>query len=180
MDTTKGIWNPRDLNATLSIVSSPGGPYDDRDVEGGLFRYDYRIGSIERDNTKLRRAKELRRAAHASAVAPRYVPRGWSCVRGQVRRLPPATCSMQPTSRRTLTTQAWRSLRTGSSKPASCSFVGVRLSAVSPTIPDHAIETEQANPDSPAGYVDVAPTATSRVGSCVKRRALRSRASRWS
>lgn len=59
MDTSKGIWNPRDLNATLSIVSSPDGPYDDREVEGGLFRYDYRAGSVEGDNTKLRRAKEL-------------------------------------------------------------------------------------------------------------------------
>lgn len=59
MDTTKGIWNPRDLNATLSIVSSPNGPYDDREVEGGLFRYDYRAGSVEGDNTKLRRAMEL-------------------------------------------------------------------------------------------------------------------------
>lgn len=59
MDTTRGIWNPRDLNATLSILSSPDGPYDDREVEGGLFRYDYRIGSAAGDNTKLRRAKEL-------------------------------------------------------------------------------------------------------------------------
>lgn len=59
MDTTKGIWNPRDLNATLSIVSSPDGPYDDREVEGGLFRYDYRAGSIEGDNAKLRRTQEL-------------------------------------------------------------------------------------------------------------------------
>lgn len=59
IDTSKGIWNPRDLNATLSIVSSPDGPYDDREVEGGLFRYDYRVGSVEGDNTKLRRAMEL-------------------------------------------------------------------------------------------------------------------------
>jgi putative restriction endonuclease len=59
IDTSKGIWNPRDLNATLTIVSSPDGPYDDRDVEGGLFRYDYRAGSREGDNTKLRRAGEL-------------------------------------------------------------------------------------------------------------------------
>lgn len=59
MDTSKGIWNPRDLAATLSIVSSPDGPYDDSEVEGGLFRYDYRVGSVEGDNTKLRRAGEL-------------------------------------------------------------------------------------------------------------------------
>jgi putative restriction endonuclease len=59
IDTSKGIWNPRDLVATLSIVSSPSGPYDDRDVDGGLFHYDYRAGSTEGDNTKLRRAFEL-------------------------------------------------------------------------------------------------------------------------
>ena len=59
IDTSKGIWNPRDLVATLSIVSSPTGPYDDRDVDGGLFHYDYRSGSTEGDNTKLRRAFEL-------------------------------------------------------------------------------------------------------------------------
>jgi len=59
IDTSKGIWNPRDLAATLSIVSSPSGPYDDRHVDGGLFRYDYRSGSTKGDNTKLRRAFEL-------------------------------------------------------------------------------------------------------------------------
>lgn len=59
IDTSKGIWNPRDLTATLAIVSSPDGPYDDRDVDGGLFHYDYRAGSIAGDNTKLRRAGEL-------------------------------------------------------------------------------------------------------------------------
>ena len=46
IDTSKGIWNPRDLNATLSIVSSPDGPYDDREVEGGLFRYEVSTRSI--------------------------------------------------------------------------------------------------------------------------------------
>ncbi len=60
MDTSKGIWNPRGLMATLSVVSSPDGPYADTEVEGGLFRYDYRAGSIEGDNTKLRRAYELK------------------------------------------------------------------------------------------------------------------------
>lgn len=54
-----GIWNPVDLNATLSILSSPTGPYDDGQVEGGFFRYDYRIGSLAGSNTKLRRAVVL-------------------------------------------------------------------------------------------------------------------------
>jgi putative restriction endonuclease len=59
VDTSKGIWNPKELTATLSIMSSPDGPYDDGEVERGLFRYDHRAGSTEGDNTKLRRAKEL-------------------------------------------------------------------------------------------------------------------------
>ena len=59
IDTSKGIWNPRSLSATLSVVSSPDGPYDDRELDGALFRYAYRAGSVEGDNTKLRRAMEL-------------------------------------------------------------------------------------------------------------------------
>ncbi len=60
IDQSRGIWNPRSMAATLSVVSSPDGPYADGDVQGGLFRYDYRAGSTEGDNSKLRRAHELR------------------------------------------------------------------------------------------------------------------------
>lgn len=42
IDAARGIWNPRDMDATLSVVSSPTGPYADREVEGGLFHYSYR------------------------------------------------------------------------------------------------------------------------------------------
>lgn len=59
IDQSRGIWNPRDMDATLAVVSSPSGPYADESVGGGLFRYDYRAGSIRGDNTKLRRAFEL-------------------------------------------------------------------------------------------------------------------------
>lgn len=59
IDTSKGIWNPRDLEATLSAVSSPDGPYDDHELDGALFRYAYRSGSTAGDNAKLRRAMEL-------------------------------------------------------------------------------------------------------------------------
>lgn len=59
VDTSKGIWNPRDLAATLSVVSSPDGPYADEEVEDGLFHYDYRSGSHEGDNRKLRNAFEM-------------------------------------------------------------------------------------------------------------------------
>ena len=41
------------------VMAAVVGPYDDRQVDGGLFHYDYRAGSIEGDNTKLRRAFEL-------------------------------------------------------------------------------------------------------------------------
>jgi len=59
IDQSRGIWNPRDLAASLAVVSSPDGPYADAEVEGGLFRYDYRTGSVGGDNTKLRAAYEL-------------------------------------------------------------------------------------------------------------------------
>lgn len=54
-----GIWNPRDLAATLTIVSSPDGPYNDTEIDGGLLRYDYRAGSDQGQNSKLRRAMDL-------------------------------------------------------------------------------------------------------------------------
>jgi putative restriction endonuclease len=59
IDSSRGIWNPRDMDATLSVLSSPGA-YPDREVEGGLYHYSYRAGSINGDNAKLRRAYELR------------------------------------------------------------------------------------------------------------------------
>lgn len=59
IDRSRGIWNPRDLSATLSVVSSPNSEYSDTDIGNSLFRYDYRKGSPEGDNKKLRRAFEL-------------------------------------------------------------------------------------------------------------------------
>lgn len=59
IDQSRGIWNPRDLQATLSVLSTPSGPYDDEALDGSVFRYDYRAGSTQGDNTKLRRAFEL-------------------------------------------------------------------------------------------------------------------------
>jgi putative restriction endonuclease len=58
-DRSKGIWNPRHLNATLSILSTPGSTYADQDLGDGLFAYAYREGSKDGDNAKLRRAFEL-------------------------------------------------------------------------------------------------------------------------
>jgi len=59
IDESRGIRNPKELAATISIVSSPDGPYDNREIEGGMFHYDYQSQSDLGDNTKLRRAYEL-------------------------------------------------------------------------------------------------------------------------
>lgn len=60
IDHSRGIRNPRQLNATLSILSQPKGPYDDVETEDGLLRYAYRDGDPDGgDNRKLRRAAEL-------------------------------------------------------------------------------------------------------------------------
>lgn len=59
IDRNRGIWNPRELSATLSVVSNPAGPYSDTDLGDSLFAYDYRAGSVDGDNRKLRRAYEL-------------------------------------------------------------------------------------------------------------------------
>ncbi len=59
VDSSRGIRNPRELSATLTVMSSADGPYADTELEDGLFRYDYRVGSSGGDNAKLRRAYEL-------------------------------------------------------------------------------------------------------------------------
>jgi putative restriction endonuclease len=59
IDRSRGIWNPQNMLATLSVVSNPAGPYADTDVSDSLFAYDYRAGSTDGDNTKMRRAYEL-------------------------------------------------------------------------------------------------------------------------
>lgn len=59
IDPSRGIWNPRSMDATLSVVSSPDSPYADEQIAGALFRYSYRQGSVQGDNAKLRRAYEL-------------------------------------------------------------------------------------------------------------------------
>lgn len=60
IDQSRGIRNPRQLTATLSILSSPRGPYGDEPTEDGLIAYDYRTGPADAgDNIKLRRAAAL-------------------------------------------------------------------------------------------------------------------------
>lgn len=59
VDRNKGIWNPRNMLATLSIMSKPDSQYIDEEVGESLYAYAYREGNVKGDNTKLRRAYEL-------------------------------------------------------------------------------------------------------------------------
>lgn len=66
IDQYGGIWNPgaswplgEELRATLSINTTKSGKYEDQEVSGGLWRYDYQSGGTAGKNTKLRRAMEL-------------------------------------------------------------------------------------------------------------------------
>ncbi|WP_298805166.1 HNH endonuclease [uncultured Pseudokineococcus sp.] len=59
IDYSRGIRNPAHMAATLSITTSVGGPYEDRELGDGLLHYAYRQGGRGGDNTKLRRAMEL-------------------------------------------------------------------------------------------------------------------------
>ena len=55
IDQSRGIRNPRQLSATLSILSQQHGPYSDEVTPNGLIRYAYRTGSpYQGDNRKLR------------------------------------------------------------------------------------------------------------------------------
>ncbi|WP_166979318.1 HNH endonuclease [Paramicrobacterium fandaimingii] len=58
LDTSRGIRNPREFDATLSIMTSSQGPYDDAVTDDGFvhYRYQSRDGG---DNRKLKRAHEL-------------------------------------------------------------------------------------------------------------------------
>src|SRR5690349_19313402 len=50
-----GIWNPSGFAATLSIVTSPDGPYADRE-DDGFLQYSYQKGPEGGKNLKLRAA----------------------------------------------------------------------------------------------------------------------------
>jgi len=66
IDSQGGIWNPgaswtlsEELRATLSINTTKSGKYEDQEVSGGLWRYDYQSGGTAGKNTKVRNAMEL-------------------------------------------------------------------------------------------------------------------------
>lgn len=61
VDPARGIRNPRQLRATLSVMTSPEGPYVDQPGDDGLFRYKTRNGEWGAgDNRKLHEAYALR------------------------------------------------------------------------------------------------------------------------
>ena len=59
IDYSRGIRNPRSLDATLAVVSASNGPYPDEEVLPGVWRYSFRSGSSQGDNAKLVAAHTL-------------------------------------------------------------------------------------------------------------------------
>ena len=72
IDQNRGIWNPRDFAATLSIMSKPDSPYDDAELDDSTFIYSYRDGSTDGDNRKLRNAYEW----HLPLILLRWIKGG--------------------------------------------------------------------------------------------------------
>jgi putative restriction endonuclease len=60
VDQSRGIWNPKFLNSTLSIISDPDSHYKDHHRDDGLIEYAYQKGNIGGVNTKMRIAMENR------------------------------------------------------------------------------------------------------------------------
>lgn len=59
IDHSRGIRNPVELDSTLSIVSSPSGPYADEIGDDGILRYDFAPGPLRSgDNRKMLNAFE--------------------------------------------------------------------------------------------------------------------------
>ncbi len=58
LDISKGIWNPKEFDATLTLMTSVNGPYKDVTGDDGLihYRFQSRTGG---DNIKVSRAREL-------------------------------------------------------------------------------------------------------------------------
>lgn len=66
IDSQGGIWNPgaswtlgEELRATLSINTTKSGKYEDQEVSGGLWKYDYQAGGTAGKNTKMRKAMDF-------------------------------------------------------------------------------------------------------------------------
>ena len=83
IDVQGGIWNPGaswipagELRATLSINTTNSGRYEDQEIPGGLWRYDYQSGGTAGKNTKLRKTMELQLPIlwFIQQIGGRYVP----------------------------------------------------------------------------------------------------------
>lgn len=83
IDSQGGIWNPgaswplgEELRATLSINTTKSKKYEDQEVSGGLWRYDYQSGGTAGKNTKMRKAMELQLPVmwFVQQDSGRYVP----------------------------------------------------------------------------------------------------------
>lgn len=59
IDYSRGIRNPAELAATISVMHTPGRYDDDIDTSDGLLRYAYRAAQGPSDNRKLREAHRL-------------------------------------------------------------------------------------------------------------------------
>jgi putative restriction endonuclease len=57
VDPQGGIWNPKEFATTLSILTTPNGPYDDKPEDDLFVRYAY-AKAVRGTNTKLKRAFE--------------------------------------------------------------------------------------------------------------------------
>jgi putative restriction endonuclease len=60
VDQSRGIWNPKFLDSTLSIISDPDSHYKDHHRDDGLIEYAYQKGNVDGVNTKMRIAMDNR------------------------------------------------------------------------------------------------------------------------
>lgn len=60
VDQSRGIWNPKFLDSTLSIISDPDSHYKDHHRDDGLIEYAYQKGNVDGVNAKMRIAMENR------------------------------------------------------------------------------------------------------------------------
>ncbi len=60
VDQSRGIWNPKFLDSTLSIISDPDSHYKDHHRDDGLIEYAYQKGNVGGVNTKMRIAMDNR------------------------------------------------------------------------------------------------------------------------
>jgi putative restriction endonuclease len=58
LDTAKGIWNPKEFEATLTLMTSSKSPYEDVVGDDGLIHYNFQ-SRAGHDNIKVSRAREL-------------------------------------------------------------------------------------------------------------------------